>query len=103
MPWRVAQAFDPQSGGFCDEDRKQVIRDVYLRMDEVVGKAFSFVDDETALLVVVADCARGQSFWPPFGRGLLFCNWKLAGAGARGTDLAESVRELLRDFSPTND
>lgn len=48
--------------GEADDYQKQVIRDVYARMDEIVGKAFSFVDASTVLVVAAASRAGGILF-----------------------------------------
>jgi hypothetical protein len=55
MPARLRRLF----GSNPSESEQLVLRDTYARMDEVVGKAFSFIDDSMALAIAVApdqDC-----------------------------------------------
>lgn len=58
MPARLHQLY----GSSPDEAEQLVLRDVYARMDEVVGKAYSFVSDSVVLAVAILpqqDC-RGE-------------------------------------------
>jgi hypothetical protein len=57
MPARLNQLF----GSNPSIAERLVLRDVYARMDEVVGKAYSFVDDSVALAVVLAPHSDRQS------------------------------------------
>ena len=68
-----------------------VIRDTYARMDEVVGKTLSFVDEQTVLLVV-----------PAAVEGLLFSNIKLSASNAQWTDIGPTVLELLGVAKPAS-
>ena len=67
---------------------------MYARMDEIVGKAFSFVDDRTALLAVVPPPPSPRNAGPP-PRGLLFATCSPEAVAPPGTRLAPLVRTLL--------
>jgi hypothetical protein len=57
MPARLRRLF----GSNPSESEQLVLRDVHARMDEIVGKAYSFVDDSVALAVVIAPRPDRQS------------------------------------------
>jgi hypothetical protein len=97
MPARVEQLFGPRP----DESQHLVLRDVYARMDEIVGKAFSFVDEQTALLVVVGAQRVGEVAPPSARAGLLFSSRKLSGLIAGKIEIESAIAALLR--SPPRD
>ena len=97
MPARVEQLF----GTRPDESQRLVLRDVYARMDEIVGKAFSFVDEQTALLVVVGAQRVGEVAPPSARAGLLFSSRKLSGLIAGKIEIESAIAALLR--SPPRD
>ena len=86
---QLARLYGPQP----DADQQLVIRDVYARMDEVVGKAYSFVDERTALLAAI----RGPS---DLEAGLIFASVPLDRARAAEVSLPGLVRQLL-DAAPS--
>jgi hypothetical protein len=91
MPARTERLFGPRP----DENQRLVLRDVYARMDEVVGKAFSFVDTRTALLAVIRGQACGEPAPSSTRTGLLFSSRKLSRLGADRSDLATSISDIL--------
>jgi len=97
MPARVEQLFGPRP----DESQRLVLCDVYARMDEIVGKAFSFVDEQTALLVVVGSQRVGEVAPPSARTGLLFSSRKLSGLIAGKIEIESAIAALLR--SPPRD
>jgi hypothetical protein len=69
MPARLARLYGSQPSA----EQQAIVRDVYARMDEIVGKAFSFVDDETVLLTAISPPQSGDS--PPGGNtGMIFAS-----------------------------
>jgi hypothetical protein len=78
MPARLTQFFGPDP----TENQRHILRDVYARMDEVVGKAFSFVDDRTVLLVAISAPSDNGSATSPAAAGLLFSSRRLAATAA---------------------
>lgn len=91
MPARLNKLFGPNP----INAERLVLRDVYARMDEVVGKAYSFVDDSVALAVVLAPHRDRQSICdaPP---ALLF--------SSRGLNSAsDSICTLHAALFPSSD
>jgi hypothetical protein len=77
-----------------DENQRQVARDVYARMDEIVGKAFSFVDDRTVLIAVALrspDPGLGKST----AGGILFASCRSEAFASLPADLPRLVLHLL--------
>ena len=91
MPARLKQLFGPQP----DESQRYVLRDVYARMDEIVGKAFSFVDEKTALLAVIRGESSGDVAPTSAETGLLYSSRKLSDSASEGAELAAVVTGLL--------
>ena len=86
LPARLRQLFGPQP----DEAHRLMIRDIFARMDEIVGKAHSFVDVGTELFVVihtVGDCSVGND---TFARGLIFASCR-----AKTSEIAAGVLPAL--------
>lgn len=72
MFWRF---IDEQHPALADGDRashRDVIRDMYVRMDELVGRTLATLDDDTALLVM------SDHGFKPFRRGVDLNAWLLA-------------------------
>jgi hypothetical protein len=90
MAAQLARLYGPHP----DADQQRIIRDVYARMDEIVGKAFSFVDDRTALLAVVPPPLSPRDAGPP-PPGFLFATCSPEAVAPPGTRLAPLVRALL--------
>jgi hypothetical protein len=73
-----------------------VIRDVHARMDEHVGKAFSFVDSETALVVVIpARCVDSSPISGETNTCRVFVSCPLPTDEPPPTSLADLVQKLL--------
>ena len=89
MAAQLGRLYGPQ----LSAEQQLVMRDVYARMDEVVGKAMSFVDDRTVLVVI----ARGadSDVEPIQSRGLAFASCRLESALTKGADLTKIVLGLL--------
>ena len=92
MPARVKRLFGPRP----DESQRLVLRDIYARMDEIVGKAFSFVDAGTALLAAIDASKTGEGASPSTSLGLLFSSRRLSRLDSAGIDLESAVAGLLR-------
>jgi len=95
MPAQLARLFGPDP----DARERQVIRDVYARMDEIVGKAFSFVDDRTVLLAAIAGPRVAGASEQSAAAGLIFASCPLDAVGppgiAPGIELQATVLRLL--------
>ena len=78
-------------------EQQLVMRDVYARMDEIVGKAMSFVDDRTALIVMLH--AADSEVEPGQSKTLVFASCRLEPASVERADLAKIVLRLL-NFEP---
>ena len=77
-------------------DQQLVIRDVHARMDEHVGKAFSFVDRETALVVVTpARCVESSPISGEPNTCRVFVSRPLPTDELPPTSLADLVQKLL--------
>jgi hypothetical protein len=87
-----------QFGAEPDDKEREILRDVYARMDEVVGKAYSFVDERTVLVVAM----RGTSVADQRSGGLLFASCRLEELGPTGESLPAVVRKLLVSGSSGN-
>jgi hypothetical protein len=81
---QLARLYGPRP----DAEEQLVIRDVYARMDEVVGKAYSFVDERTALLAAIRAPSDSEA-------GLIFSNVSLDRAHAAEVSLPGLVLQLL--------
>jgi hypothetical protein len=92
MPARLKRLF----GSRPDESQRLVLRDVHARMDEIVGKAFSFVDERTALLAVVSGKNPGDVTPPSAPVALLFSSRKLSDSFAAEINLESAIASLLR-------
>jgi hypothetical protein len=90
MPLQLARLFGPDP----TDDQRQITRDVYARMDEIVGKAFSFVDAATVLFVVVSRCDDGPTADRP-SAGLLFASCPAERLGSAEVRLPSAVLHLL--------
>lgn len=71
------------------------MRDLYARMDEVVGKAFSFVDATTVLLAVIPGKHGTEAMDGGFTTGFLYASRPLPGPSAAGTSVSQLVLQLL--------
>ena len=91
MPARLKQLFGPQP----DESQRFVLRDVYARMDEIVGKAFSFVDERTALLAVIRCPSVGEVAPTSASANLLFSSRRLSDSNPGGIAPNAVVGDLL--------
>jgi len=88
---RLERLFGPQP----TVSELQILRDVHARMDENVGKALSFVDEETALLAVIpARSAALQAGAAPQGPEV-FAGLPLPASDARSLGLAPIVLGIL--------
>jgi len=92
MPARLSEFFAPRP----DESQRLVLRDIYARMDEIVGKALSFVDARTVLLAVIRAPDTGEVATPSASAGLLFCNRRLAVPSAQNHSLEATIAGLLQ-------
>ncbi|MGD9633025.1 MAG: hypothetical protein AB7U97_07085 [Pirellulales bacterium] len=81
--------------GSTPDEQQLILRDVYARMDENVGKAFSFVDEETALVAIIPTRRKsadpGES--PPACE--LFASVHVKALAAGSADPVEILRGLL--------
>ncbi|MEX2091230.1 MAG: hypothetical protein WD971_01065 [Pirellulales bacterium] len=91
MPARLQILFGPHP----DEGQRSVLRDVYARMDEIVGKAFSFVDDRTVLLAAIPSSNVAGAATESAARGLIFASCPLDVAGPAIASLPSTVLNLL--------
>lgn len=78
-----------------DADQQLILRDVYARMDEIVGKALSFVDEATALLVVVPPQPQSLHADISAQKCELFASCRLVPADIRNGGLVPIVLGLL--------
>ncbi len=83
------------SGPHPDEGQRIVLRDVYARMDEIVGKAFSFVDDRTVLLAAIPSFNVAGVATESAAQGLIFASCPLDVAGPAIVALPSTVLHLL--------
>ena len=90
MPLQLARLFGPDP----TDDQRQIIRDVYARMDEIVGKAFSFVDGSTVLFAAVPSGDDVPTADRPTA-GLLFSNCPPERLGLAAVNLAAGMLQLL--------
>jgi hypothetical protein len=74
LPARLVQLFSHGPDANPDAGQQQVLRDVYVRMDEVVGKAFSLVDDRTALVVGIPAQRFAEASADALAAGLVFAS-----------------------------
>ena len=86
MPAQLARLFGPDP----DDSERLVIRDVYARMDEIVGKAYSFVDDRTVLLAAIPSPTTAE-----VADGLLFASCPPDAVGRPESSLEATVLRLL--------
>ena len=91
MPARLQILFGPHP----DEGQRIVLRDVYARMDEIVGKAFSFVDERTVLLAAIPSSNVAGAATESAARGLIFASCPLDVAGPAIDSLPSTVLLLL--------
>jgi hypothetical protein len=91
MPLQLERLFGPHP----QSDQQLILRDVYARMDEVVGKAFSFVDETTVLLAVVPgrQCPEPEAQGPVAGSMYVSRPWQPQKPD--GTPVSQLVLELL--------
>lgn len=88
---RVRRLFGPQP----TDEQRLVLRDVHARMDEHVGKVFSFVDSETALVVIPAWCDEsGPMLREPDACGV-FVSRPLSTDELPPTSLVDLVQKLV--------
>jgi hypothetical protein len=87
-----------QFGAEPDDKQREIVRDVYARMDEVVGKAYSFVDERTVLVVAM----RGTRVADQHSGGLLFASCRLEDLGSTGESISAVVGKLLASGSSGN-
>lgn len=92
MPARLNQLF----GCNPSESDGLVLRDVYARMDEVVGKVYSFIDDSVALAVVLAPQNDRQSICDAPQPALVFSSRVL-------NSTSDSACTLLAALFPSSD
>ncbi len=90
LPAQLGRLFGP----YPDASQQQVIRDVYLRMDEIVGKAYSFVDERTALVVWVRGAGYGDPSSAP-SSGLIFASFRSDNSVGVGLDVLRHLRAAL--------
>jgi hypothetical protein len=88
LPARLGRLF----GTHPDAGQQQVIRDVYLRMDEIVGKAYSFVDERTTLVVGVRGAGYGEPSTAAPSSGLIFTSFRLDDSAGVGLDVLRHLR-----------
>jgi hypothetical protein len=91
MPAQLARLLGPDP----DDSERLVIRDVYARMDEIVGKAFSFVDDRTVLLAAIASPNLARSDETSTTPGLIFASCAPDAIGTSEIALRATVLRLL--------
>jgi hypothetical protein len=91
MPLQLVRLFGPHP----QSDPQLILRDVYARMDEVVGKAFSFVDETTVLLAVVPERQRPEPVAQGPVAGLLYVSRPWQPQKPDGTPVSQLVLELL--------
>jgi hypothetical protein len=96
LPARVKQLFGHQP----DESQRLVLRDLYARMDEVIGKAFSFVDAQTVLLAVIRATDSGEVVPPSANADLVYANRQLTVSRAEHSRLDAIIVDLLRLPAP---
>lgn len=91
MPMQLARLFGPEP----DAPSRQVLRDVYARMDEIVGKAFSFVDEQTVLVAAIGSPQTGAAVDHRASPGLLCASCSPSIDVAPGGELESWVLQLL--------
>jgi hypothetical protein len=89
---RIERLFGPQP----TSEQQLVIRDVHARMDEQVGKAFSFVDSEAALVIVIpARCVNSNPISGQTNTCRVFVSCPLSTDEPPPTSLVEILQKLL--------
>jgi predicted AlkP superfamily phosphohydrolase/phosphomutase len=95
MFWRFADELHPARGSDLSrvEANRHVIRNMYARMDELVGKTISSIDDQTALVVM------SDHGFKPFRRGVDLNAWLRDHGYLRLKDgTSTSTRSYLADM-----
>jgi hypothetical protein len=87
MPLRLQRLFGSQPS----PGEQLVLRDTYARMDEIVGKAFSFVDESTALAVLISPAADWQMNCDAPNESLFFFSRPLNSVLASPSELAAAL------------
>jgi len=95
LPARLVQLFGHGPVAGPDASQQQVIRDVYVRMDEVVGKAFSFVDDRTALVVGIPAQPLVGASADALAAGLVFASCRTDCIDPSGVAIPSDLVRLL--------
>lgn len=86
--------------GNCPQpDEQLIVRDVYARMDEIVGKAFSFVDEASFLLVAIPSRQASEPAAREQMAGTLFSSRPLPLRGEGQVSTAQLVLDLLGSVS----
>ncbi len=95
MPAQLCRLF----GRGANQAQQNILRDVHARMDEIVGKAFSFLDERTMLLVLIKDDAitdHTRHLAPSISvQQALFCSARVNGLGGTSFDLLQLIFNLL--------
>lgn len=91
MPAKLERLF----GTDPDDNQRFIIRDVYARMDEIVGKAYSFVDERTALLVAIQKTEAGRAHSNTSAAGLLFASCPSEQLGPPDVSISSAVLRIL--------
>jgi hypothetical protein len=91
MPLQLEMLFGPRP----QSDEQLILRDVYARMDEIVGKAFSFVDTSTVLLAVIPGRHSSEPIHRGAAAGRLFVSRRLGPRCPDRMSVSELVVELL--------
>lgn len=86
-------------GTRLNDQQQLLMRDVYARMDEIVGKALSFVDDGTVLIVVLHAADSDSEAEPSQSKNLAFSSCRFEPALTSNADLAKIVLRRL-NFEP---
>lgn len=91
MPLQMARLFGPDPRA----DEQIILRDIYARMDEVVGKAFSFLDEQTALLTLIPGRHDSAVADGGFATGFLYASRPLPLPKEAETSVSQLVLPLL--------
>lgn len=76
-------------------DSPSILRDVHARMDEHVGKALSFVDESTVLIVAIPKKQELREAGDNRGLWEIFVSRPLPASGSRTGSLVELVHQFL--------